>query len=156
MSKNTGRRRELAAGTLAILAERFPLAFALKGRRRPLKIGIDRDLSEAAPDLSPPVIKQALRLYVGAASYGRALVEGAERIDLAGAPAGVVSTAAAATAKAKAAQLKAAPKVRAAPAVPAGPIGKVSTGVTPSGRPRLTLASLREAAQRRKSERGDA
>src|SRR5437867_11604080 len=100
MSNIAQHRRELAAETLAILAETFPQAFALKGRRRPLKIGIDRDLLHAAPDLAAGMIKQALRLYVGAPQYQRALVDGAERIDLTGAPVGAVSAQEAATAKA--------------------------------------------------------
>ena len=56
------RGRELAIETLSILAERFPAAFLLRGHRRPLKIGIDRDLAEAAPDLAAAAIKQALRI----------------------------------------------------------------------------------------------
>ena len=63
---------------MSILAARFPSAFILKGLRRPLNIGIDRDLAEGAPELSMPAIKQALRLYVGSASYQRALADGAE------------------------------------------------------------------------------
>jgi len=68
----------LAIEALSILAERFPSAFILKGLWRPLKIGIDHDLAEGAPELSMPAIKQALRLYVGSASYQRALADGAE------------------------------------------------------------------------------
>src|SRR5207249_2551702 len=100
MSKNGQRRRELAAETLAILYARFPLTFALEGHRRPLKIGIDRDLSNAATDIAPRAIKEALRLYVGSQRYQRALVVGAERVDLAGAPTGIVSAEVAAKAKA--------------------------------------------------------
>jgi ProP effector len=113
------RRHELAAQTLAILAERFPEVFALKGRRRPLKIGIDRDLASALTDLSRASIKDALRLYAGSPGYRRVLVDGATRVDLAGAPAGVVSAEVAATASARASQRRAIP--RASAAVPAAP-----------------------------------
>ena len=87
---NRRRRREVAVETLAVLAERFPQAFVLKGPRRPLKIGIDRDLPVAATDLSSTAIKQALRYYVASSSYQLALAQSRERVDLTGALAGVV------------------------------------------------------------------
>ena len=148
------RRHELAAQTLAILAERFPKVFALKGRRRPLKIGIDRDLASALTDLSRASIKDALRLYAGSPGYRRVLVDGATRVDLAGAPAGVVSAEVAATASARAAQRRATP--RASAAVPAAPVTQTADALPAVGAPsaaKLTLASLREAAQRRKASR---
>src|SRR5437879_4929980 len=95
------RRREVALETLAVLAERFPQAFVLKGPRRPLKIGIDRDLAVAATGLVSTAIKQALRYYVASSSYQLALAQGHERVDLAGARAGIVSVEVAATASAK-------------------------------------------------------
>ena len=95
------RRREVALETLAVLAERFPQAFVLKGQRRPLKIGIDRDLAVAATNLSSTAIKHALRYYAASSSYRLGLAQGRERVDLAGVPAGVVSVEVAAAARAK-------------------------------------------------------
>src|SRR5438105_7641104 len=92
-------RREVALETLAVLAERFPQAFVLKGPRRPFKIGIDRDLAVAATDVSSTAIKQALRYYVASSSYQLALAQSRERVDLTGAPAGVVSIEATVSAK---------------------------------------------------------
>jgi ProP effector len=96
MSKDAQRRRALASEVLPILAARFPLTFVVEGRRRPLKIGIDRDLASI---VSPRAIRDALRFYVGSKRYQEALVVGAERVDLAGAPAGIVSTEEAARAR---------------------------------------------------------
>src|SRR5439155_21219356 len=107
--------------------------------------------------------KEALRLYVGSQRYQRALVVGAERVDLAGAPTGIVSAEVAAKAKASielvierrnqaavavqdeqdATKLrqtvsKASPATEAAPAADKLPI--VEAPVPPvSGRPKLTL-----------------
>jgi ProP effector len=176
MSKDALRRREIAAETLARLTARFPLTFALEGPRQPLKIGIDRDISTAVTDMSPRAVKDALRFYVGSLRYQRALVDGAERIDLAGAPAGIVSTDVAAKAKAsiglilehkKQASLamkeqqnatklrntvpKVSPATETALAADKPPIIGAPAPST-SSRPKLSLQGLREAAQRRKAE----
>jgi ProP effector len=97
----------------------------------------------AAPDLSASVIKQALRLYVKHPDYCRKLTEGAERIDLTGAPAGLVSAREAAQTDRR----RTASTDLPAPA----PAANVATVAAPV-RPRLTLASLREAAEQRKGQ----
>jgi ProP effector len=73
-----------------ILYERFPKCFSSK-QKRPLKIGIDQSVSEAAPDLPPRKVKQAIAHYANTPSYLKTLIEGATRIDLAGNAAGVVT-----------------------------------------------------------------
>jgi ProP effector len=181
MNNKTRRRRELAAETLPILAERFPLSFSLQeSHRRPLKIGIDRDLASAVTDISTRAIKDALRFYVGSSKYQRALVHGAERIDLAGAPAGIVSAEAAAQAKAsielasrRRKQASVATREeqdasnerqtipKAALAAPTAEVALAADNRSAVGAPappasarhKLTLAGLREAAQQRKTVR---
>jgi ProP effector len=177
MSKDAQRRRALASEVLAILAARFPLTFVLEGHRRPLKIGIDRDLASTVTGMSPRAIKDALRFYVGSQRYQEALVVGAERVDLAGAPVGIVSTEEAARASAaielmvaqrieanltlreqkvatkqRETVAKTSPPAEAARAPDKPPIAAVPAPPV-SARPRLTLQGLREAAQRRKAER---
>jgi len=187
------RRREVALETLAVLAERFPQAFVLKGPRRPLKVGIDRDLGVAAADLSRNVIMRALRYYVSSSSYQLALAQSRERVDLTGAPAGVVSIEATVSAKVGDDPARAIPypgaraergveiaaqkqmataggeQGRAAPWAPLPSIDNKLSHRAPmivppaaaaphdahrtqsSGRTKLTLASLRDAARQRKT-----
>jgi ProP effector len=77
-----------------ILVARFPACFCPKGSpKRPLKIGIARDLVAAAPDIKPGEIGRALADYTRGPTYLLAMIEGAERIDLAGQAAGVVTAA---------------------------------------------------------------
>jgi len=175
MSKDAQRRRELATETLAILATRFPSTFTLEGSRRPLKIGIDRDLASAVADMSPRAIKDALRFYAGSQRYQQSLVVGAKRVDLAGAPAGIVSPEEAARAKAgielileqrkqasvtmrerkdATTQRQPAPKTSpVAEAARAPDTTPTAAASLPPVSTRLTLQGLREAAQRRKAER---
>jgi ProP effector len=78
---------------IAILHEWFPACISLDARQaRPLKVGIGRDISAAAPAISPIEIGVALNYYTNALPYLRASTEGAERIDLNGEPAGIVSS----------------------------------------------------------------
>ncbi|WP_189521110.1 ProQ/FinO family protein [Mesorhizobium sp. M1B.F.Ca.ET.045.04.1.1] len=75
------------------LAKLFPSAFSRKGEpaKRPLKIGIDKDVLAAVKDIPRRVIKLAISDYCTGPKYAKAMVEGAVRIDLDGNPAGVVS-----------------------------------------------------------------
>jgi len=73
------------------LAERFPACFKVSGPRLPLKIGVDRDVISAAPDLNADDVRWAIRNYVSSATYSQAMVEGATRFDLNGASVGVVT-----------------------------------------------------------------
>lgn len=74
----------------------YPKCFAAKGQqKRPLKIGIHKDLlangREMMPGLSCRLIRAGLRDYVSGPTYLRNMLAGAERIDLDGNPAGVVT-----------------------------------------------------------------
>jgi sRNA-binding protein len=101
-------------------------------RRRPLKVGIDRDLIvELAGVATAAEIKHALRVYTANKVYRSKLRAGATRYDLAGMPAGIVTQEHAIAADPK-------------PAVKPKP-------VTPPSPKRLSLSDLREAAQRRKT-----
>ena len=59
------------------LAERFPACFKVSGPRLPLKIGVDRDVISAAPDLNADDVRWAIRNYVSSATYSQVMVEGA-------------------------------------------------------------------------------
>ena len=59
--------------------------------RRPLKIGINRDLVAADTGISSTQLRQALGAYTSSPSDLRACCEGAARIGLDGQPAGSVS-----------------------------------------------------------------
>jgi ProP effector len=119
---------------LVLLCELFPKAFVrYEARRRPLKIGIHRDLQVALADAITDIeLGCALRLYVANRVYRSRLVAGAARIDLDGNPAGTVS------AEHACAPMKPTPKPKPKPVSDSPPVK------------RLSLQDLREAARRRK------
>lgn len=61
-----------------------------KGHTRPLKIGIHEDLVANEP-WSDKLVRRALACYVNLPRYLKAVRAGAERVDLAGQPAGAVT-----------------------------------------------------------------
>jgi sRNA-binding protein len=77
---------------LQTLTDRFSNCFRPLGQPRlPLKIGIDKDVRAAAPDLDADDVSSAIRFYVRSTSYHQgSLVEGTARIDLDGNPCGAV------------------------------------------------------------------
>jgi ProP effector len=84
----------LAGGdVIEVLADLWPVTFAVDPRaRRPLKIGIDRDILAVADGaITPEELRAALCAYTGAKAYLKALREGAARISLDGVVAGSVS-----------------------------------------------------------------
>jgi ProP effector len=99
---NARKRHEQAARSHAIigaLCELWPACFALYERRRkPLKVGIDRDViaacatAIASGSISRNDLKYALGFYVRNIGYLRACRAGAARIGLDGAECGIVST----------------------------------------------------------------
>jgi ProP effector len=109
--------------------------------RRPLKIGIHRDLATAMPDLSGTEIAPALRYYVSHISYQQACIEGAARADLDGNDAGTITAAEAENAKRAIAGIKAKLEQRRAPRTKTTP---------PTSSKRVTLTDLRAAAMARK------
>jgi sRNA-binding protein len=76
------------------LAAAFPQTFVLEKHlpHRPLKVGIAADLRPALPDLPRRVLGKALAAYAKRIMYLQALRPGAPRVDLAGNPAGEVTT----------------------------------------------------------------
>src|SRR5215472_14778501 len=94
MSKGKAELKRRAQAMLATLVERFPRCFT-REQPKPLKIGIDQDIIAEMPGTVETLAAQtdlrlAMRLYTGSPAYLQALVEGATRVDLAGAPAGIV------------------------------------------------------------------
>ncbi|MDR5860749.1 ProQ/FINO family protein [Halomonas eurihalina] len=73
--------------------QRYPNAF-FKGHTRPLQVGIHESLAEREP-WPEKLVRRALACYVNLPRYLKAVREGAERIDLTGAPAGEVDAGAA-------------------------------------------------------------
>jgi ProP effector len=106
--RNRPGRSAQAREIVAILAEFWPNCFVLyEQRRRPLKVGIRDDLTEAAAAaLTPAEIALALRHYTSSLPYLRACYTGADRIDLNGQVAGRVTAHEAAQAAAKLAQIR--------------------------------------------------
>ena len=80
-----------ARAALEALVKRFPLAFT--NPPRPLKIGITKDLIAAARSdaISAQAIRDAIAIWCRQASYLKAQVEGAARIDLDGNITGAVT-----------------------------------------------------------------
>ena len=135
--------------TLELLAARWPAAFAVhQARRRPLAIGIHRDILAALDGaVTPDELSRALRFYTGNRVYLRRIAAGVTRVDLNGAPAGVITEKEAAYARAieRRRLNRLAAKQIAAKQIASAPLPK------PAPPQRLSLADLREAAQRRKA-----
>ncbi|MGM0983657.1 MAG: ProQ/FINO family protein [Pseudomonadota bacterium] len=73
--------------------QRYSSTF-FKGHTRPLKVGIHEELAEREP-WAEKLVRRALACYVNLPRYLKSVREGAERLDLAGEPAGQVDAAAA-------------------------------------------------------------
>lgn len=93
------RRHRAANSVLQAMIERWPRCFyANPAKRRPFKIGIHREIM-ALGIWSRRAIDDAFAGYCGRPAYLRNLVEGAHRVDLDGADAGIVTAEEATTAK---------------------------------------------------------
>lgn len=145
------RAHQDALVLVGLLCERFPNAFfAFQKRRKPLKIGIDRDIADRLGDaIDRKTLALALRLYTHNFFYRMAQKAGHARIDLDGNPCGEVSEADAASAAKDVANRKAAAaKQPQSLRKPAETEPEIKPAPTP---PRDGLASLKAAAQRRKA-----
>ena len=153
MKPSVKRRLERDIAIITELAQRWPQCFSvLEARRRPLKIGIDQDIIvqlDTIPGVTCPQLKRSLGRYVYNHVYLAKLTVGAERVDLDGAGAGLVTEDRAEQARADRARMLAAREARKA---------RVDTRVCPPPLPpapappqRDGLAQLRAAAQRRKA-----
>lgn len=103
MSKPFYSYREHILPAREQLAKRFPAAFMRKGEpeKKPLKIGIEKDLLAAVKDIPRKVLKRVISDYRSGPKYTKAMISGAQRIDLDGNPAGNVSAASEAYARAR-------------------------------------------------------
>lgn len=88
---------ELAQYGVALLRSYFPAAFKPMSQVRPLKKGIKEDLVKRLSTLETVVTEdkacmvKSLSFYVNTAAYHRTILEGADRLDLDGQPAGQVT-----------------------------------------------------------------
>ena len=158
-------RKDIDAA-IELLCERFSRAFFQFERRRvPLKIGIHDDIVAILGDaIDHQLLGLALKFYTGNLFYRRAQKEGVSRIDLNGDPAGTVSEADALSAARDVASRVAALKTRkratttpqATPDQPSPTPAPETSAPSPPPPPRKDgLASLREAARRRKEAVAD-
>ena len=129
------QNRSHSAAVLELLCAQFPRCFLRdEARRQPLKVGIHNDVLLALGDaVTPSELARALQVYANNRIYQSRLRLSATRIDLNGEPAGTVSAAEAAFARAKERARK----------------EQRPTSSSPS---RSSLAELRAAGQRRKAE----
>jgi len=181
----SSRKLDLRKATIARLAELYPACFyAARQQRRPLKIGIRRDLTTLDLGIGRRELDSALAWYANGIGYLQSLRAGTDRIGLNGAPAGVVSEADEAHAREKLAALSArhasaakanlgpesvgavAPRTRLLSAYQVAearsPVRKLSGVIAPARKSepaasgRLGLAGLRAAALARKAVGGNA
>ena len=90
-----------AYATVELLAATWPKAFSVEfAGRKPLKVGISKDIAAATEGaITAEELEAAMNLYCGHKGYLKKLREGAQRVDLDGTPAGVVSAEQAAMAR---------------------------------------------------------
>src|SRR5262245_42560137 len=140
-------RDTTVAAVIALLAERYPKCFLVyEGRRRPLKIGIHRDIKAALDGaITPAELHKALGIYCSNPAYLDHTRTGAWRLDLDGNPAGVVTADEEAHAKATLAGIRAKKEARTATAKAA------AQPAIPQPPKRLSLADLKAAALARKT-----
>jgi ProP effector len=150
----TKQKYQEALATITLLQERFPKTFFVREvKRKPLKIGIDRDVvAMLNGTLKPDELTNALRYYVSAPGYLAALRPNAVRVDLNGEPAGIVSDGAAKVADEQLAStlLNAAAR-REKRALEERPVVKPEA-VVEKGPRRLTLSDLKTAYLARQKE----
>src|SRR5262249_12241240 len=140
-----GARREAVAAAIALLAELYPKCFSIyEGRRRPLKIGIHKDILAAVDGvITPAELHGALGFYCSNPVYLGHLRKGAWRLDLNGEPAGGVTRDEAAHAREMLARIKTKKANRAMAA-------KAQAKAQAPPAKRLSLADLKAAALARK------
>jgi sRNA-binding protein len=111
-------RDTTVAAVIALLAETFPRCFSVyEGRRRPLKLKIHLDIQAALDGaITPAELHKALGVYCSNRAYLEHTLTGAWRLDLDGNPAGTVTAAEEAHAKATLAGIRAKKEARAATA----------------------------------------
>jgi len=135
------KREQAIAAAIALLAETFPKCLSVyQERRRPLKIGIDRDI-EAALDgvITAAELHRALGTYCSNQVYLNYTRKGVWRLDLNGEPAGTVTVGEEAHAKEVLARIR------------AKKANKAAAAKAQAKPKRLSLADLKAAALARKT-----
>ncbi|TDO03506.1 ProQ/FINO family protein [Halomonas ventosae] len=127
--------------------QRYASTF-FKGHTRPLKVGIHAELAAREP-WPEKLVRRALACYVNLPRYLKSVREGAERLDLAGEPAGRVDAAAAEHARKKLERLQADRRQKGRPARPRG------KGRDPAKADKPSHAASRPAGERVDSSRPD-
>ena len=160
VEKNTMNKQRLAAALdlIGVLAERFPACFAVNpSYRQPLKLGIHVDiLAQLSDTIAPRDLSVALRIYCSNIKYLKALVAGADRVDLNGMPAGTVTAEHADIANAQYEERRDKHKAKQKQQAPTNGAAKsglrpVTVEKKPDAAPRrISLADLRMAAQARR------
>lgn len=151
--------RDAADAALALLCQRWPKCFFMyQRRRRPLKIGIHKDIPDGL--IKPKILRLAFRLYINNAGYLNGMRLGVARVDLNGEVAGTVDESAAKSAQVRLDGIRKFRKNRKQPRQEKAVQDVVSapppapSRAPPAGRQqtsqRDSLASLREAARKRR------
>jgi ProP effector len=143
------------------LAALWPKAFFInQDARKPLKLGIHRDMVGHAHGLSGTDLRRALGQYCNSPGYLAACTEGAERIDLNGMFAGTVTAEAVAAAVRMALSQKTlqreakVEKAVAVAAVPERQVALKNDDPKNGNAIKLSLSDLRAAAARRRQATG--
>jgi hypothetical protein len=89
LSQDAIVNRARSCQTYVELVRRFPACFGEPAK--PLAMGIHEQLFEACPDIDRHAILFWLGEYTSTADYHRAMIAGADRVDLSGAPVGAVT-----------------------------------------------------------------
>jgi sRNA-binding protein len=141
---------------IAMLCEKFPHAFVMyEQRRRPLALGIHKEIAAAMPTLTKEQIKTAMRSYVANIAYLRACRAGAARVNLImGHEVGVVMAAEADNSAARIAatkQWRAKRKAAAKEALAVARAAEIDAAARATAnqnfaKPKLTLGSMRKAS----------
>lgn len=73
------------------LLDQFVERYPVFKEGKPLAIGIHKALLEEQPDLDKAALRTAMKVHTQSTKYLKGIVEGAQRFDLAGNPAGTVT-----------------------------------------------------------------
>jgi hypothetical protein len=86
------RRQQQTQTLLAWLEEQYPRCFNTQNKK-PLKIGIHKELRQLHPEISHRGLARALRIYIRTQDYYTAMLKEKKRYDLQGQPCGTISKA---------------------------------------------------------------
>jgi sRNA-binding protein len=84
------RRREQSREIIGRLAQIFPLCFSMDNPQ-PLRVGLGKEIRRAGLGIPCLALRRALHRYTKGTVYLLQVIEGADRVDLGGRSAGVVS-----------------------------------------------------------------